>query len=331
MGSVTKGTTRSYCFKKVVLLTLLGVALWLSSTYKLSDFTQTLRSTLRSEPRIPRYAFATILTGGNDHDYPEVNEPYFEAARLLNFQILHNPRTQTHIDGVPFLVLVTPDVPSKHRDMLTREGATVIPIENISHDWSCPEWKRWHDKLVRLNLWRLEDYDKIIFFNADTILFNQIDDLFRYSGTATRATSNPTRNMPSQYMIAGTHDSWTEWALTSFPDQDFYDGENYMDKGFFVLRPSKALFEYYMEILSGWGEFESEYPEQDLLNYAHRLDGPMPWQQLGPGWNAQSATKVEYENGLRSIRHKWWLQMGDDFVGKKVGMAMGQMKAYLNH
>ena len=66
----------------------------------------------------------------NDMEFPDIEAPYFQAARLLTFQLLRNPRTRNMIDDVPFLILVTPDIPQRHRNLLNREGATVVPIEN---------------------------------------------------------------------------------------------------------------------------------------------------------------------------------------------------------
>lgn len=87
------------------------------------------------KPSAPKYAFATILTAEGDVEYPDVGEPYLKAARLLTYQPLHNPRTRNGSVEIPLLVLVTPDVPQNHRDILKDDGATIVPVESLGRDW----------------------------------------------------------------------------------------------------------------------------------------------------------------------------------------------------
>lgn len=113
------------------------------------------------------------------------------------------------------------------------------------------------------------------------------------------------------------------------PGQEFYEKDNYMNAGFFVLHPSKDLFDYYITLLDTPEQFDSAYPEQNLLNCAHRTDGPMPWQDLGPGWNSKGASQSDYEKGLKSIHHKWWRPIPDQFVGERIAEAMEEMEEHL--
>lgn len=76
-------------------------------------------------------------------------------------------------------------------------------------------------------------------------------------------------------------------------------------------------------------ELSSVYPEQNLLNCAHRTDGRMPWQDLGAGWNLKGAVKSDYEKGLKSIHQKWWRPLPDKFVGDRIASALEEMGSYL--
>lgn len=141
----------------------------------------------------------------NDLEFPDLEAPYLQAARLLTFQLLRCPRTRNRIDNVPFLVLVTPDIPQKHRDLLRREGATVIPMENLDYDWGSSQ--RWDDDLAKLNLWKLEEYEKIVFLNVDSVLFRPLYEVFEDPAAIMRTITKPTAKMPKNYMIAAPHDS----------------------------------------------------------------------------------------------------------------------------
>lgn len=82
----------------------------------------------------------------------------------------------------------------------------------------------------------------------------------------------------------------------------------YTNVGFFVMRPSRELFSHYMSILRSPGKFEPRFPEQNLLNYAHRRDGAMPWSRLDWKWNMGFPTMKDFEGGARSFHAKYWDQ-----------------------
>ncbi|KGO74625.1 Glycosyl transferase, family 8 [Penicillium italicum] len=309
-----------YLTKVIAIITCLTLTLWVATPLR------RYASTDDSNP--PRYAFATILMVENDLEFPDVEAPYVQAARLLTFQLLRNPRTRNRIGDVPFLILVTPDISQKHRSLLSREGATVVPIENLGYDWGSSQC--WDAALAKLNLWKLEEYDKIVFLNVDSVLFHPIYELFEDPATIMRATTNPTAKMPKNYMIAAPPDSRMDLNMQLASDQELYH-EEHMDNELFIIHPSGDIYEYYVSLHHRLHKDDSVSPEQNLLNYAHRADGPMPWQSLGSGWNLKDASQSDYERGLKSINHKWWRPTSDDFIGNSIAMSMDEMTAYLNH
>src|SRR3954462_8522430 len=110
-----------------------------------------------------------------------------------------------------------------------------------------------------------------------------------------------------------------------------FDRTSHLDHGFLILHPSKDLYNYYISLFQILDKYDSGQPEQNLLDYAHRADGPMPWQILGFGWNLKDASRSDYEKGLKSINHKWWRPIADNFVGERIAMSMDEMTAFLNH
>ncbi|EAW15434.1 putative glycosyl transferase family 8 family [Aspergillus fischeri NRRL 181] len=284
-------------------------------------------------PRQHRYAFATILTGEDDTE-TDIKDPYFTAARLLTYQLLHSPHTKSSTD-IPFLVLVTEDVPQQQRDILSRDGAIVVPVEGFSREWIQPKWERWKSVLAKLNLWKLTEYEKVTFLDADSVIFEPIDGIFTERATMTQITrpssaaiSTP-GPMPDSYMIAGMHDRWVEAALPPVPGRDFYAKDNYMNAGFFVLAPSEAMFKYYLFLLDQPGLFDPAYPEQNLLNYAHRVDGRMPWQDIGPLWSQKGSSFEHYDPRLKSLHQKWWKTSYDQTFDERIANAMAELKDYL--
>jgi alpha-N-acetylglucosamine transferase len=321
MGMGHRNSTHAPYLKKVtVILTFLALFFWASTILRFWG------SSDDSKP--PRYAFATVLMTRNDLEFPDIEEPYLQAARLLTFQLLRNPCTRNRIDNIPFLVLVTPDIPQRHRDILSREGATVVPMESLDFSWGSSKYS--DAVLAKLNLWKLEKYDKIAFLNVDSVIFRPIHDIFEDHATAMRATTNPTRKMPKSYMIAAPKDSRMNLNAQLVSGQELYQ-QSHMNNGLFILHPSRDLYDYYVGMRQILDQDDSVRSEQNVLDYAHREDGPMPRQNLGFGWNLKDASQYDYETGLKSISHKWWRPIADDFVGDRIAMSMDEMTAFLNH
>ncbi|KAJ5970797.1 uncharacterized protein N7479_000715 [Penicillium vulpinum] len=313
-----KSTFTPYLRKAIATVTCLALFFWVATTFSFYGS--------KDDTKPPRYAFATLLMSGNDSEYPHIEEPYLQAARLLSFQLLRNPRTRNRIDNVPFLILVTPDIPQRHRDILSREGATVVPVDNVeagSFDNNWDSSQHPNAVLAKLNLWTLEEYDKILFLDVDSVIFRPIYHIFEDPTTVMRATINPTAKMPKNYMIAAPHDSRTNLNMQIVSGQEIHQN-THIDNEFFILHPSRDLYNYYVGL-------HYDHPEQNLLNYAHRADGPMPWQNLESGWNMKDASRSDYEKGLKSIKHKWWRPIADDFIGDHIAISMDEMTAYLNH
>ncbi|KAL4877526.1 nucleotide-diphospho-sugar transferase [Aspergillus karnatakaensis] len=313
-----------------------------------------------SIPPSQKYAFATLLTGEEDTD--NVEAPYFTAVRVLAYQLLHSPTTRSKGD-IPFLVLVTADISDEQRIILTNDGATVVSVEGITREWIHPKWERWGGVLAKLNVWRMTDYEKIAFLDADSILFRPIDGVFEDSVSGVQETmpemlgqpngpqgteekesddehgeedeeklekEEEELDLPQLYLTAGVHDPWVEQNLppSPSPGQDFYVRDHYMNAGFFVLAPSEQMFGYYLALLDKPGVFDPSYPEQNLLNCAHRVDGRMPWRDIGPGWNMKGVRREDYASGLRSMHQKWWVPVGDEVLDGYVRGVVGEMRAF---
>ncbi|CRG91421.1 hypothetical protein PISL3812_08469 [Talaromyces islandicus] len=271
-----------------------------------------------------KHAFATFLSGYNGTD----SEKYFTAVKLLTYQLIHDPLTRAR-DGTPFLILVTRDVEQEKQDILRHGGATVVLVDDVQREWIHPKTSRWDKVLAKLNLWTLTEYEKVVFVDADTVILHPMDEIFSIPATEIRDTlpaspntSHPVINMsvtpPQKYMIAGIHDHWMEENKRPPENETFYELDHYMNAGFFVVSPSKEMFEYYLSLLDQPDAFNMDYPEQNLLNFAHRTDGQMPWQDLGTYWNAITQLNPSYDSDVRSLHHKWWVELSvksdEDFV-----------------
>jgi alpha-N-acetylglucosamine transferase len=264
-----------------------------------------------------RVAFATFLAGNANPDAAtsdaasekinDSDDGYFVGARVLAYQLLHSKSAGTN-SSIPFLVICTLDVSKRKRDRLRADGATVILIEKLDPAWVSAASPRWRDVMSKLRLFQLVEYSKICFIDADTLVTAPLDGVFFDESTLTQATlPNPAgikddeAALPRTYMFSTHADYWGY--DHAYPPPTNMD---YLNCGFFVFTPSLVLFNYYISLLKLPGRFDPGFPEQNLLNYAHRKDGNMPWRPLWYGWNVNWPSEKDWKGGARSFHAKYW-------------------------
>jgi alpha-N-acetylglucosamine transferase len=337
----------SWAIKVLILtpLTLLLISfLWLTSTRYYSDHLEVVhhyepvshdefvsQKHHHNASSTSKHAFATFLSGYNGTD----SEKYFTAVKLLTYQLIHDPPTRTR-EGTPFIVLVTKDVEQERQDILRHGGATVISVDDVERDWFQPTTSRWEGVMAKLNIWSLTDYEKVVFVDADTVILKPMDEIFSIPATDIRDSLpappeaiDPLASMsvtsPQKYLMAGIHDIWIEQNKKPLENETFYEVDHYMNAGFFVISPSKEMFGFYLSLLENPVPFNLKYPEQNLLNFAHRTDGQMPWQVLNTTWNDITQLNPSYNRNARSLHHKWWVELSDKPIQNFIKGAMERM------
>ena len=243
----------------------------------------------------------------NATDEDDGRDGYFMSARVLTYMLRHSTRAGN--PTIPFLVLCTPDVSARKRDRLTRDGATVAVVEKLVQSWVHPKLQRWRDVMAKLRLFELTQWRKICFLDADTLVMEDISGVFQDEATRPQTTQDRGGNatkpdeaaLPATYVFASHNDART-WRH----DYPLPSAAEYLNSGFFVLAPSTQLFDYYMSVLAIPDRFPPGLPEQNLLNYAHRPEGNMPWQPLWHGWNVNCPNEDDFYGGAKSFHDKYW-------------------------
>jgi alpha-N-acetylglucosamine transferase len=265
-----------------------------------------------------RYAFATLLAENSKQGVAQDDveaDDYFLATRVLNFQIRYSAKTRYHDSHVPFLVLATPGVASSKLHTLANEGATIIRVKDISTGWMVGDLENGRKSVLsKLYLWTLTDYDRILFIDADTMLYTSLDGVFEDDASQQYATdfspskiekisaNIPNASLPSpppNYILGGIKEGVSG-------DRQKPVNPDYLDAGFIMIAPSQQMYDYYLALLRTPGFIELTFPEQNLLNYAHHRDGPMPWKELDEHLNTNCASARDIESGLRTVRGHWW-------------------------
>ena len=317
MASTSTIKTISLCIFLFLTSALITLTLKSGHHSASSLLPHSLQTTAPSSPHerpanAPKVAFATFLAGnaGQDPDDPTVDDNidgYYLGARVLAYQLLHS-QTAGSNSSIPFLVVTTTDVSARKRARLQADGATVILVEKLAAEWVTPGAERWRDVLAKLRLFQLTQYQKICFIDADTLVTAPLDGVFYDEATLTQATAGDPEQiredegpLPRTYMFA-THADYWGYEHAFPPASDL----NYLNCGFFVFTPSVPLFDYYLSLLKVPGKFDPGFPEQNLLNYAHRREGNMPWKLLWYGWNVNWPTERDWRGGARSFHAKYW-------------------------
>ncbi|CAG8898757.1 unnamed protein product [Penicillium egyptiacum] len=267
-----------------------------------------------------RIIYATYLSAPTENktywisEFHNTSDPYFDAARILTYQLLHAPETRTGLD-IPFVVFVHENVDQEKRNRLQSDGAQVIEWSDFRVDWVRPKDSRWVDILTKLRLWEMVQYDLIVYLDGDSVLTRCIDGLLSSAATWLATTKqtllslNGTEiRLPETYIAAGlpqlrpNHSSHP-----SRVPEDFWHWDN-LNAGFMILQPSLEMFHYFEALLAVEDSFDTSIGDQSVLNVALSRGGPTPWTAVDFWWNIQWPWPEDIKT-YAVLHEKWWAPM----------------------
>lgn len=257
-------------------------------------------------------AYCTFLTPGEPEPGTKTEEDhYFIGVRMLIYQLLHDPATRSNT-SIPFVVLVSKDVPQWQRDRLLKDGAHVLEVEPLDFGWVKPGRKRWARVMDKLHIFTLTQFDKVLLLDTDVVVARRLDGVFADPATETLANrGQPDRiaadeaSQPTQYMFAANSGPYNP--IHVYPTRR--GGK--INAGFVVVRPDLAMFQHYKSVAAIKDRFNPSSPEQNLMNYIHRRDGNMPWTQLDPDWTTNCPNDSDLQGGVASFHEKYWTYSKD--------------------
>lgn len=265
-----------------------------------------------------RVVYATYLSAPTE--WPEHGissfwtsiDPYFDATRILTYQILHAPDTRTKLN-ISFVVFVHENVEHGKRKQLQAQGAEVIELADFRMDGFRPKDRRWIDVLTKLRMWQMIQYDLIVFLDADSLLTRPLDDLLNAEEALPRVPVQQAvpcngigMPLPQTYITAGLPQLRPNHSANpSRVPEDFWAWEN-LNTGFLVLQPSLEIFHYFECLLASTDSFDSSIADQSVLNYVFTQSGPMPWTKVDFLWNIQWPWSADIFSGYAVLHEKWW-------------------------
>ncbi|KAF2746745.1 glycosyltransferase family 8 protein [Sporormia fimetaria CBS 119925] len=263
-------------------------------------------------PEVPNYAFAALLVRQADKkdDGKWDDDPYFWGLRILAYQLLHHSETRS---DYPFVVFVSNDTSESKRDRLRKDGAVVKEVAPLNADWvqTTPNYA---ELFAKLRLWAHTEYDLLCLLDSDIVLAKSLGGLFDDPAVLEQKTAlDPEKHqeeegaLPATYVFAAARETGPGHQYPPSIDrkEDYFELDH-LNAGMMIFRPDKTLFEHYVKILSQEGKFNPQFPEQSLLNYAHRWNASMPWKPIGNTWNVNFPKMEDIEKGVASVHEKWW-------------------------
>ncbi|PMD47198.1 glycosyltransferase family 8 protein [Hyaloscypha variabilis F] len=306
-ASMTMGSTSSRLRRRIYIPVVLTFAalLWFFFKKRPEVILDPTYGTLRPLGPYPTLAVATLLCG---EAYDDTS--YIDFTRVLTYQLLHDPATRLN-NTIPFLVLVCSSLPAAHKERLRLDGATVIEATDLHlPGWIHTGVTRWKDQFLKLRLWEMVEYDRILYMDADTTLTGPIDSIFDEEIVRLPATTLTFRkeairadeaSLPAEYLFAArSNNEFTGQREHPFPPPP----TSVFSAGFWIIAPSKEMFNYLMSVTGHRRRFDPTTMEQSLLNYAFRREGAMPWIELGYHWSATWPNLKDLDGGVVSLHEK---------------------------
>ncbi len=198
----------------------------------------------------------------------------------------------------PLVVMVTAGIDTGTRDLLRGEGCVVREVEPLRPASDLADSyanARFAEVWTKLAVWRLTEFDRVVFLDADMLVVRPMDELFDLQlARGEIAASHACRCNPNR--IASYPADWT-------PENCFYTHcrglghtsepgvDDYLNAGFLVLTPDHAVYDDLVRTLAAVDDL-SRFPfaEQDFLNeyYAGR------WQPLPYVYNALKTLQFQH-------------------------------------
>ena len=163
-------------------------------------------------------------------------------------------------------------------------------------------------------MFEMTQYNKLLGLDADMLITRRLDRVFDDPGTQMRQVAQMgDRELPRLEPGEPVPPAGLEYMMAGQPQQSGHNkpyppdpDNNWLCLGFFLFKPSQAMFDYYMALKGVEGRFDPRFPDQNMLTYAHREDGPMPWIRVDYRWTSTFPTFSDYLMGAASLHEKYW-------------------------
>eukprot|EP01101_Sappina_pedata_P008089 TRINITY_DN4417_c0_g1_i2.p1 TRINITY_DN4417_c0_g1~~TRINITY_DN4417_c0_g1_i2.p1 ORF type:complete len:443 (-),score=118.98 TRINITY_DN4417_c0_g1_i2:84-1412(-) len=214
----------------------------------------------------------------------------------------------------PLVAIVQPDIPASAALMLSAAGIKTHSIPrfevpaNVRKTLGVPKWLAGFQKL---SVWKLDQYDRLIWLDADTVVLENIDELFdlKLPGKDWVAAApdwnfcsfHPEKVCSGLMIIAPSSETFKammDWCVSRPDDFTFRNGDQVVLNGFFQGRIVRVSTDFMM-----FTEACSNCQKVGKIPHATAkvmsFTGPKPWEDR---WkNTVTTTCPQYKSNLTQI------------------------------
>lgn len=161
-----------------------------------------------------RHAYVSMIFG-NDH--------YVPGLEVLGQSLSDTGTT------IPRVAMVTADISADARARLVAQGWQLHDVEPIANPATALLMPRFGNVFTKLRAWGLTDYTKVVVLDADTVVLQNIDELFERPSLSAAPDFLLPDHFNSGVMVLDPDRAALEDLLTQLPVLGSYDGG---DQGF---------------------------------------------------------------------------------------------------
>lgn len=268
---------------------------------------------LSPSTRFSKDAYFMLMSSESDE-----NDYFFRNLRILIFQLLHKPETRDSKRAV--IVIVIPKVAQWKKDRLLLDGAQIMEEEAFTPKNLSPESERWKHTFLKLKLWKMVQFERIVYIDSDFLLLRRIDDIWNEFPIHTHR--KPKKEDVYQWVLNKTQikiigDLEDHYPYTFSAVQANYPHSQsppprpygYMNTGLFILAPSLAHYASLMYNADNTLVPIHHDGEQGFINEYFMDWTYFPINRLDPKWNVNWAIPSDLNNTYLLHGH-YWLSTG---------------------
>jgi glycogenin glucosyltransferase len=200
---------------------------------------------------------------------------YARSAVKLLASIKRN--TNRSFDAIIIILAKRPAIKPVLRAELAKAGWQFCKLDRIAPRDEKNTFPRFRDQFTKLQLWRMVEYDSVIYFDSDTYVIRNINYLFTVHEQLSYESET------GKYRIGVT--------------KDIRDGlwQSTFNMGVFVIKPNTTEYERLVKLKDDTNfKFETAMSEQGFLNVLYKD----MWLEIGFEYNANLA--------VYSQQRKYW-------------------------
>jgi hypothetical protein len=223
-----------------------------------------------------RHSLWTLLSSG---------EGYVTSA----LKLIQSARINSKLlfDAVVLELLFKP-LQANQRKLLIQAGWKICTVDRVAPKESDSANPHFRDQFTKLNLWKMEEYESVVYLDSDCLAIGSIDYLFR------------------------VHEKFNDSLHRIGVSRDMHSGgwRATFNMGVFVVKPNVTEFNRLVKLKAAdMVDFDVKWSEQGFLNEVYKEE----WFEIGFEFNADVAVYL-------AMRGYWTKREGGISVNKPMGL-----------